>query len=305
MPNRIPISDLQEITEVSDLHYLAVDDGESTKKINVGNFNDTATQSAKRYAEAAATSAQNASDSASNAQSTASEIDIKLNTASTLVSDAETYAAEALANKNASANSAAGARQSANAAASSSNEATSKVTAAELHALMAKSWAEGNTGLRVDEAINNAKYWASVAMNAAGGGVASFNGRGGAVVPTNADYTADMIKVGLDGENNPIYVSDVLEELENKHDTNADDISDLQSDVEDIQGKVTVLTSTLAIGETTLTFTSNKIKANSLINVYADVDKVAPISRNVVGTTLTLTFDAQEVAVSIKARIEN
>ena len=62
------------------------------------------------------------------------------------------------------------------------------------YALLAKSWAEGNTGIRVGEDEDNAKYWARKVKDIANaGGVVSFNGRGGAVDPAKGDYSADMI----------------------------------------------------------------------------------------------------------------
>ena len=38
---------------------------------------------------------------------------------------------------------------------------------------MAQSWATGGTGLREDEATNNAKYWSTVAKDIAGGDFAT------------------------------------------------------------------------------------------------------------------------------------
>ena len=62
------------------------------------------------------------------------------------------------------------------------------------YALLAKSWAEGNTGIRAGEDEDNAKYWAGKVKEIANaGGVVSFNGRGGAVDPARGDYSADMI----------------------------------------------------------------------------------------------------------------
>ena len=51
----------------------------------------------------------------------------------------------------------------------------------------------GGTGTREGEDANNAKYWCESAQAAAGGGVTSFKGRGGAVVPQNGDYTPEMV----------------------------------------------------------------------------------------------------------------
>lgn len=57
----------------------------------------------------------------------------------------------------------------------------------------AKSWAIGGTGSRLGEDTNNAKFWSLQAQGAAGGGVGSFNGRSGVVLPQRGDYTAQMV----------------------------------------------------------------------------------------------------------------
>ena len=63
-------------------------------------------------------------------------------------------------------------------------------------ALISKSWAVGGTGVRAGEDTDNAAYYAQAANAAAGGGVSSFRGRSGQVLPESNDYTADMIKRG-------------------------------------------------------------------------------------------------------------
>ena len=92
------------------------------------------------------------------------------------------------------------AAQSAGAAAASAESAQSNAAqalaaknAAEASATLSQSWTEGGTGIREGENTNNAKYWAGVAQGAAGGGVTTFNGRSGAVVPAKGDYTAEMV----------------------------------------------------------------------------------------------------------------
>lgn len=62
--------------------------------------------------------------------------------------------------------------------------------------LLSKSWAVGGTGVRAGEDTDNAAYYAQAANAAAGGGVSSFRGRSGQVLPESNDYTADMIKRG-------------------------------------------------------------------------------------------------------------
>ena len=67
-------------------------------------------------------------------------------------------------------------------------------TGAEESATLSKSWAVGGTGTRPGEDTNNAEYWAKQAETAAGGGVMTFNGRTGAVVPQNGDYDPHMVR---------------------------------------------------------------------------------------------------------------
>ena len=140
------------------------------------------TDNSKYYAEQAHQSAENAETSASNSADSASE----------------------------SANSAAKAKDSEESAAQSVLDAKKEVqnaknevqNAAE-QAKLSESWAVGGTGARAGEDNNNAKYWASVATGAAGGGVVAFNGRAGAVVPEEGDYTPDMVgaaRIGPDGK---------------------------------------------------------------------------------------------------------
>ena len=63
----------------------------------------------------------------------------------------------------------------------------------------AESWAVGGTGTREGEDSNNAKYWCESAQAIAGGGVTSFNGRGGIVKPQKGDYTAEMVGADASG----------------------------------------------------------------------------------------------------------
>ena len=64
-----------------------------------------------------------------------------------------------------------------------------------------EAWAVGQRGgadvPSADETYhNNAKYWATQAQQAAGGGVTSFNGRSGGVEPKTGDYTKAMVGLG-------------------------------------------------------------------------------------------------------------
>ena len=71
--------------------------------------------------------------------------------------------------------------------------AQSSAQGVEANAKAAESWAVGGTGTREGENTNNAKYWCDSAQAIAGGGVTSFNGRSGAVVPKVGDYTPEMV----------------------------------------------------------------------------------------------------------------
>lgn len=75
-------------------------------------------------------------------------------------------------------------------------------------ATLAESWAVGGTGTRTGENTNNAEYWCQQAQQAAGGGVISFNGRNGTVLPTAGDYSDTQISRGLGT------VGDTLDDLE-------------------------------------------------------------------------------------------
>lgn len=73
------------------------------------------------------------------------------------------------------------------------DQETGYIAQAKDGALSAKSWAVGGTGTRAGEDTNNAQFWAQQAAGAAGGGVSSFNGRAGVVLPQSGDYTAEMV----------------------------------------------------------------------------------------------------------------
>jgi hypothetical protein len=78
------------------------------------------------------------------------------------------------------------------AAASATAAAGSAADAAE-DATLSESWAVGGTNTRAGEDTNNAHYWSIVAQGAAAGGVSTFNGRSGAVVPASGDYTPAQV----------------------------------------------------------------------------------------------------------------
>lgn len=117
----------------------------------------------------------------------------RVDTTNGIVAQATAQAQAASQSASAAAGSASAAQQSASSSQQSASNASSSASAAETSAKTSESWAVGGTGTRAGEDTNNAKYWASVAAGAAGGGVTTFNGRSGAVVPQAGDYTAEMV----------------------------------------------------------------------------------------------------------------
>lgn len=64
---------------------------------------------------------------------------------------------------------------------------------------------------------------------------------------------------------------------------------------------------TLAIGSTSvaLTFASQTIGANTLVDVYTDNYDVSPTAVSISGQVVTLTFDAQSAAVAVAVKVQN
>lgn len=140
-------------------------------------------QAAQQGAEAAKAAAEAAQQEAErNAGVTRADASIT-QTNVQLSQDAKTAAQAAQA--------AAGTAQQAAEAAQAAAETAE--TGAEESATLSKSWAVGGTGTRPGEDTNNAEYWAGQAAAAAGGGVISFNGRTGTVLPQERDYDPHMV----------------------------------------------------------------------------------------------------------------
>lgn len=70
---------------------------------------------------------------------------------------------------------------------------------------------------------------------------------------------------------------------------------------------VEVQRGSLAIGSTSvaLTFASQTIGANTLVDVYTDDYAVAPTDVSISGQVVTLTFDAQTAAVAVAVKVQN
>ena len=154
-------------------------------------------------ADAAAGSATSASASATSAGKSATAASEKASDAANSASAAATSAQTAQSAARAATYAASTASTAAEAASGSESRARESAAAAAESAASvdginktAQSWAVGGTGTRDGEDTNNAKYWAEQAQQAAGGGVVSFNGRAGSVVPQAGDYDKDMVGLG-------------------------------------------------------------------------------------------------------------
>lgn len=153
-------------------------------------------EDAQAAAEAAQAKAETAQSKAETAQSKAETAQGKAESAQ---SAAESAAASASGSAAAAASSASAAALSEDASAEYEAGAKTAAASAAANGKLSESWAVGGTGTRTGEDTNNAKYWAMAAQGAAGGGVTSFNGRGGAVVPKQGDYTAAMVGADAQG----------------------------------------------------------------------------------------------------------
>lgn len=158
---------------------------------------------AEANANAAAGSAANAAASATSAGNSASAASEKASDAANSESAAATSAQTAQSAAMTAIDAASTASTAAEAASGSAYRAQeSAASAADSAASVdginktAQSWAVGGTGTREGEDTNNAKYWAEQAQHTAGGGVVSFNGRTGSVVPQAGDYDKGMVGLG-------------------------------------------------------------------------------------------------------------
>lgn len=159
----------------------------------------TAETNAKASETAAASSKTAAATSASkaeNAQSAAEDAQTAAETAASTATSAKTAAETAKTGAVSAQSKAQSAQAKAEGAAADAEESAAQVAA---NSKTAESWAVGGTGTREGEDSNNAKYWCESAQAIAGGGVTSFNGRGGIVKPQKGDYTPEMVGADASG----------------------------------------------------------------------------------------------------------
>lgn len=338
MADTIKISELTEYTaDVTDSLLIPLDDGTKTYKVPVGHFNDGAASSAKAYADKAETSARNAATSESNTRQVAQEITSNTSAAKDAAKEAEDAKNATVQLKADTERAVASIKTSVQNASDSALSAADSADDASDSATLSKSWAIGGTGKREDEDVNNAKYWASIAGAAAGGGVLSFNGRSGFVVSADGDYKSEQIKRGdstveasltaleetADDATN-VQIGTVVEATEEYPEissgetagvisgktkkflaslkllieTVAKDLKLLISNV-DKKTSIRLPAQSLTAAGGSLTFTDDSITDMSLIEVYATIPNISPEIYSVTGTTLTVTFGAQEKAFDV------
>jgi hypothetical protein len=191
--SKIMISELEATTQAPDSSYIAIDDGTTTNKITVANFNSNANATAKYYAEQAEGFATTASGASTDATAAKNATEVFVGTASNYANAASTSASAAAGSATEASGYVGTARTYASNAQASAQAAAASAAGIDDQVKLAKSWAVGNTGVRGDEATNNSKYWSEIAQAAAGGGVTTFNGRSGIVEPESGDYSSDMI----------------------------------------------------------------------------------------------------------------
>ena len=161
--------------------------------IGLDLFKAEVTEALEGYNAESAANAQDAADSAGAAADSEDSAKASETAAAGSASAASQKASAAETSAASAAQSASAASASAQSAQSNASQALGAKGEAQAQAALAQSWAEGGTGVREGENTNNAKYWSDRAQDAAGGGVSSFNGRTGAVLPQSGDYTAQQV----------------------------------------------------------------------------------------------------------------
>ena len=159
----------------------------------------TAESSAKGYASTSGTNATAAAQSATDARSAKAAAETAASSATSAKTAAETAKTGAVSAQSKAQSAQAKAEGAAADAEESAAAAAQSATQVAANSKTAESWAVGGTGTREGEDSNNAKYWCESAQAIAGGGVTSFNGRGGIVKPQKGDYTAEMVGADASG----------------------------------------------------------------------------------------------------------
>ena len=344
MADTIKISELTEYTaEVTDSLLIPLDDGTKTYKVPVGHFNQGAASSAKAYADKAEISARNAATSESNTRQVAQEITSNTSEAKDAAKEAEDAKNATVQLKADTERAVASIKTSVQNASDSALSAADSADDASDSATLSKSWAIGGTGKREDEDVNNAKYWASIAGAAAGGGVLSFNGRSGFVVPADGDYKSEQIKRGNStveesltaleetaGDATNVPIGTVVEATEEYPEISSGEtagvisgktkkfLASLKLLIETVERDLKLLISnvdkktskrlpaqSLTASGGTLTFKDASITEDSLIEPYATIPNISPSNITASAGVCTVTFDAQSSSFDVCITVRN
>jgi len=81
-------------------------------------------------------------------------------------------------------------------------------------------------------------------------------------------------------------------------------LATLGNSVSTLQSNATITKGTLAIGATSIVLGNSKITTNSVLSIYTSVWGVNPKTVTVASGSVTLTFDAQTVAVEVGVRVD-
>lgn len=81
-------------------------------------------------------------------------------------------------------------------------------------------------------------------------------------------------------------------------------LTTLSNSVSALQSNATVTKGTLAVGATSIVLSNSKITTSSVLSIYTSVWGVNPKTVTVASGKVTLTFDAQTVAVEVGVRVD-
>lgn len=193
-------------------------------------------------------------------------------------------------------------------------------TAASLAALSNSVTALSNTVSQQTTAIETVTQ----SVNQLAGNVTTINGNINTIneligngTPTTTDKTIigaiNELKDDIDGlaPGGDVDAADVTYDNQ----TSGLQATDVQSAIDEVNGKIPsipaatseVQRGSLAVGSTSvaLTFASQTIGANTLVDVYTDDYAVVPTAVSISGQVVTLTFDAQAAAVAVAVKVQN
>ena len=183
-----------DVTDV--LEWRFTDEDVWTELLDLAELQTEIVAKTLSQAEAAKTAAESAQKAAETAQA-AAESSQQVTQADAGITQQNVQLTQTA--KDAAVSAAGTAAGAASAAQTAQGAAETAAQGAAEDATLSKSWAVGGTGTRPGEDTNNAEYWAGQAAAAAGGGVMSFNGRTGTVMPEKGDYTASDVGAAPEG----------------------------------------------------------------------------------------------------------